>query len=327
MNELFAYLPIAPADVPVALAAVAAAFAVLGAWSSFTVRAERARARDLVARRRELRAGMIGQSRRTRARDDGAVDGLTVSIVKRLRLLQGQKTAEIRLKLAQAGLRTREALAGFLFAKLAGPPILGTIAVFLLYGLQISHLSPATRLLVCMGAVITGFLTPEIWLKNTSTKRRDILRKAMPDGLDLLVVCVEAGLSTDAALTRVARETERSAPELSDELRLTAIELGFLPDRRQALEGLARRVDLPAVRALVGALLQTEKYGTPLAQSLRVLSAEFRTERLLRAEEKAARLPATLTIPMVMFIMPSLFIVIIGPAILSIIDNLSKLKH
>src|SRR5690348_15025077 len=120
MNELLAYLPIAPADVPVALAAIAAAFAVLGAWSSFTVRAERARARDLVARRRELRASMIGQGRRTRAHSEHAVGGLTVSVVKRLRLLQGQKTAEIRLKLAQAGLRTREALAGFLFAKLAG---------------------------------------------------------------------------------------------------------------------------------------------------------------------------------------------------------------
>jgi tight adherence protein C len=171
-----------------------------------------------------------------------------------------------------------------------------------------------------------GFLAPEIWLRNQIGKRRNILRKAIPDGLDLLVVCVEAGLSTDAALTRVARETERSAAELSDELRLTAIELGFLPERRQALEGLAHRVDLPAVRALVAALMQTEKYGTPLAQSLRVLSAEFRTERLLRAEEKAARLPATLTVPMVMFILPCLFIVIIGPAIISVIDNFRKIK-
>jgi tight adherence protein C len=325
MNAVLSYLPIAPADVPAVLAAIAAGFAVLAAWSGLTVKAERARARDLVARRRELRAGMIGERRRARGGADG-IGGLAVSVVRRLRLLQGEKTAEIRLKLAQAGMRSREALAAFLFSKLAGPPILGVLAVILLYGFELYHLSPSTRLLVCVGAVMAGFVGPEVWLKNRITKRRDILRKAMPDGLDLLVVCVEAGLSTDAALTRVAGETERSAPELSDELKLTSIELGFLPERRQALEGLSRRVDLPAVRALVTALLQTEKYGTPLAQSLRVLSAEFRTERLLRAEEKAARLPAILTVPMVLFIMPSLFIVIIGPAIISLIDNFRKLK-
>jgi tight adherence protein C len=326
MNILLGYLPIAPADVPIVLAAIAAAFAVCSAWAGLTVRPERARAQDLIARRRELRAGLIGEKRRSPTKTK-AVGGLTVSVVQRLRLLQGQKTSEIRLKLAQAGLRSRDSLAAFLFSKLAGPPLLGAVAVVLFEFFEVYHLAPTGRLLACVGAVLAGFVGPEIWLKNRITKRREILRKALPDGLDLLVVCVEAGLSTDAALTRVARETERSAPELSDELKLTAIELGFLPERRQALEGLLQRVDLPAVRALGAALMQTEKYGTPLAQSLRVLSAEFRTERLLKAEEKAARLPATLTVPMVLFIMPSLFIVILGPAILSLIDNFHVLRH
>jgi tight adherence protein C len=249
-----------------------------------------------------------------------------MTIVRRLRLLQGQKTAEIRLKLSQAGIRNREALASYLFTKLAGPPILGGLALLLFEGFGLYQLSSTNSLVVCLVAVLLGFIAPEIWLRNRISKRREILRKSIPDGLDLLVVCVEAGLSTDAALTRVARESERSAPELSDEFGLTAIELGFLPDRRQALDGLARRVDLPAVRALVAALLQTEKYGTPLATSLRVLSTEFRTERLLRAEEKAARLPATLTVPMVLFILPCLFIVIIGPAIINVIDNFRKIK-
>lgn len=324
MNGLLAYLPIAPSAIPVALAALAAGFAVLSAWSGLTARNDRARARDLVLRRTQLRNEMIASDRRERGKS--GTKGLTMTVVQRLRLLQGQKTAEIRLKLAQAGIRSREALATYMFAKLAAPPVLGGIALFLLEVLHLYQLSPTNQMAAALVAVLIGFIGPEIWLKNAITKRRNILRKAIPDGLDLLVVCVEAGLSTDAALTRVARETERSAPELSDEFRLTTIELGFLPERRQALEALARRVDLPAVRALVAALLQTEKYGTPLATSLRVLSSEFRTERLMRAEEKAARLPATLTVPMVLFILPCLFIVIIGPAVISVIDNLRKVK-
>ncbi|MGE5536984.1 MAG: type II secretion system F family protein [Gemmatimonas sp.] len=325
MNAVLSYLPIAPADVPVALAALAAGFAALAAWSGLTVRGHRMRARDLVARRAELRSQLLGDNRRRRA-EAPAMSGLAMTVVRRLKLLQGQKTAEIRLKLAQAGIRSRDALATYLFFKLAAAPILGALALLLFKVFGLYHLSDSNQMFVSVGAVLAGFMGPEMWVKNRITKRLNVLRKAIPDGLDLLVVCVEAGLSTDAALTRVAKETERSAPELSDEFRLTAIELGFLPERRQALEGLARRVQLPAVRALVAALLQTEKYGTPLATSLRVLSAEFRTERLLRAEEKAARLPATLTVPMVLFILPCLFIVIIGPGIINVIDNFRMLK-
>ena len=324
MNALLSYLPIAPATIPAVLAALAAGFAVLSAWSGLTVRGQRARARDLILRRAQLRAEMIASDRRERFEPGN--DGLVMQVVRRLRLFQGKKTAEFRLKLAQAGLRSREALAAVLFAKLAGPPALGGIALLVFEVFGFYDLSPTHQFAACMVAVFAGFIGPDIWLRNKITKRRDVLRKSVPDGLDLLVVCVEAGLSCDAALTRVARETERSATELSDEFRLTAIELGFLPERRQALEGLAKRVDLPAMRALVAALLQTEKYGTPLATSLRVLSSEFRTERLLRAEEKAARLPATLTVPMVLFILPCLFIVIIGPAVINVIDNFRKIK-
>jgi tight adherence protein C len=289
-----------------------------------TSRGGKTRARDLILRRAQLRSEMIAND--TRRRTDRAADNLAMNVVRRLRLLQGQKTAEIRIKLSQAGIRTREALATFLFAKLAAPPALGVIALVLFEWFHFYQLSPTNQMAACLVAVLVGFIGPDVWLKNKISKRREILRKSIPDGLDLLVVCVEAGLSTDAALTRVARETERSAPELSEEFRLTSIELGFLPERRQALEGFARRVDLPAVRALVAALLQTEKYGTPLATSLRVLSGEFRTERLLRAEEKAARLPATLTVPMVLFILPCLFIVLIGPAAINVIDNFRKIK-
>jgi tight adherence protein C len=140
----------------------------------------------------------------------------------------------------------------------------------------------------------------------------------LPDALDLFVICTEAGLSLDAAVTRVGREIGGSCPELADELGLTAIELGFLPDRRDALLNLARRVAAPQVRGLVNTLVQTEKYGTPLAQSLRVLAAEFRDTRMMKAEEKAARLPAILTVPMIAFILPPLFVVLLGPAIVQV---------
>ena len=121
-------------------------------------------------------------------------------------------------------------------------------------------------------------------------------------------------------MTRVSRELGKSFPDIADEIGLTALELGLLPERRQALENLNRRTDLPGIRGVVNTLLQTEKYGTPLAQSLRVLSAEFRNERMMRAEEKAARLPATMTVPMIIFILPPLFVVLIGPAVVRVID-------
>ena len=152
------------------------------------------------------------------------------------------------------------------------------------------------------------------------SKRSSAIRKGLPDALDLLVICAEAGLTVDAAFQRVARELGRAYPELGDEFTLTAIELGFLSERRQAFENLAQRVKLDAVKGVVTTMVQTEKYGTPLASALRVLSGEFRNERMMRAEEKAARLPAIMTIPLILFILPTLFVVILGPAACSISD-------
>ena len=161
-----------------------------------------------------------------------------------------------------------------------------------------------------------------MWLKNKVQKRTSAIRKGLPDGLDLLVICAEAGLTVDAAFGRVAREVGKAHPELGDEFALTSIELGFLTDRRLAFENLAKRIDLDSIRGVVTTMIQTEKYGTPLASALRVLSAEFRNERMMRAEEKAARLPAIMTIPLILFILPVLFIVILGPASCSINDAL-----
>ncbi len=165
-----------------------------------------------------------------------------------------------------------------------------------------------------------GYKGPDIFLSNQIAKRTKAIRKGLPDALDLLVICAEAGLTVDAAFNRVAKELGRAYPELGDEFTLTAIELSFLTERRQAFENLAYRVNLDAVRGVVTTMIQTERYGTPLASALRVLSAEFRNERMMRAEEKAARLPAIMTIPLILFILPVLFIVILGPAACSISD-------
>jgi tight adherence protein C len=159
-------------------------------------------------------------------------------------------------------------------------------------------------------------------IKNAGDKRIKKLTMALPDALDLLVICAEAGLSLEAAVKRVGQEISSASADMSDEFLLTAIELNFLPDRTKALQNLVKRTDLPKLRALVNSLIQSERFGTPLANSLRVLSAEFRNERMMKAEEKAAKLPAIMTVPMIVFILPSLFIVIIGPVILHIIDTM-----
>jgi len=171
------------------------------------------------------------------------------------------------------------------------------------------------------GTIGLAYKAPDLWLGNKVKKRSHEIRKGLPDALDLLVICAEAGLTVDAAFARVAKELGRAYPELGDEFGLTSIELGFLAERRLAFENLAVRIDLEAIRGVVTTMIQTEKYGTPLASALRVLSAEFRNERMMRAEEKAARLPAIMTIPLIMFILPTLFVVILGPAACSISDN------
>jgi tight adherence protein C len=203
--------------------------------------------------------------------------------------------------------------------------VLGIGAVVLIYGVDFfPDWSWFKKYAFVAGTLVGSYKAPDLWLSNKVKKRSDAVRKGLPDALDLLVICAEAGLTVDAAFNRVAKELGKAYPELGDEFGLTAIELGFLSERRQAFENLATRVDLESIRGVVTTMIQTEKYGTPLASALRVLSAEFRNERMMRAEEKAARLPAIMTVPLILFILPTLFVVILGPAACSISDNLFK---
>ncbi|HBM91400.1 MAG TPA: pilus assembly protein TadC [Rhodospirillaceae bacterium] len=243
---------------------------------------------------------------------------LMKQVVEWFKLSQGKSLADLRLKLRRAGYQARDTMFVFLFAKLALTCGLGAFAAFMIFLVKAVQLPTGLGLLAVMGAAILGWLLPDIFVKNLSQKREEVLRKSIPDALDLMVICAEAGLGLDASFDRVAREMATSAPELAEELGLTSVELNFLPNRQQALRGFADRVPLPSVTALINTLIQTEKYGTPLAQALRVLSGEMREDRMMLAEEKAARLPAILTVPMIVFILPPLFVVLIGPAALKV---------
>jgi tight adherence protein C len=288
---------------------------------------------QFAARRARLKsaAGFERQNRLVQQlnRDQALTDRFRREVIRfmqtstgRMNLIRDKQATTVRQRLIRAGFRGRDAIHVYIFLKVAGPILVGGAVAFFIFVLR-----PLTYpMIVQMGMVVLGALAgsflPDILLKNFETRRKNAIRKGLPDALDLLVICAEAGLSLDAAMARVAEEMERGAPVLGDELKYTCIELRFIGERRKALENLTERVDLPAVRALASTFIQTEKYGTPLAQALRVLSAEQRKERMLRAEEKAARLPAIMTVPLIIFVLPALFVVLMGPAALTIMDQL-----
>lgn len=278
------------------------------------------RAQRLASRRDELKSDLLKNKNQTSRRTESL--SVMRQVVGTLKLMQNQQAVKFQDRLAQAGFRSRDAIVVFLFFKVVTPIGFGIAAFVAFYLFQIGGLAPMINMLVVGGASMLGLLAPDLYVSNTITKRQQQLARALPDALDLLVICAESGLSLDAALVRVAKEIGAASPELAEELELTSIELGFLPERRHALINLNRRTNLGAIRGVVNTLMQTEKYGTPLSQSLRVLANEFRDQRLLRAEEKAARLPATLTVPMIVFILPVLFIVLVGPAVISVMDNM-----
>jgi len=306
------------------LSAVATFAVLIAIYAATTVRDPMARrVKALNDRREQLKAGIVASTnkRKKLTNKNEAADRVR-SILSSFKMIQDDQLKQTQLKLMQAGIRAKDLAFFIIFARFVLPLILGAVALLLIYGLDyFPAWSGLRKYLTVAGILVGSYKAPDIWLKNKVTKRSHAVRKGLPDALDLLVICAEAGLTVDAAFGRVAKELGKAYPELGDEFGLTAIELGFLAERRQAFENLAARVDLDAIRGVVTTMIQTEKYGTPLASALRVLSAEFRNERMMRAEEKAARLPAIMTIPLILFILPTLFVVILGPAACSISDN------
>jgi tight adherence protein C len=313
------------ATIMVSIAVMAIMVAI---YAALTVRDPMAkRVKALNERREQLKAGIIASSSKRRAKltqKNETTDALR-SFLSSFKVLQEEQVKAVQIKLMQAGIRSKDLAVTVIFGRLVLPILFGGIAIVSIYVLDTwPDLSPFKRAAASCIALILGYKAPDLFLQNKVSKRSDAIRKGLPDALDLLVICAEAGLTVDAAFARVAKELGRAYPELGDEFQLTGIELSFLTERRQAFENLAMRVALDAVRGVVTTMIQTEKYGTPLASALRVLSAEFRNERMMRAEEKAARLPAIMTIPLILFILPVLFIVILGPAACSIKDALMK---
>jgi len=310
------------------LSVVASIAVMIALYSVVTVRDPMAkRVKALNERREQLKAGITATTSKKRAklvRKTETTDRMR-QLLSKLQVLQEDQVKDIQQRLAQAGIRRKELAVTVIFSRMVLPIICGGGVGLWIYALGgMPDWSAMKKFGAFAAATILSYKSADLYLTNLVTKRTDAIRKGLPDALDLLVICAEAGLTVDAAFNRVAKELGRGYPELGDEFALTAIELGFLTERRAAFENLAYRVNLDSIRGVVTTMIQTEKYGTPLASALRVLSAEFRNERMMRAEEKAARLPAIMTVPLILFILPTLFIVIIGPAACSIGDAFSK---
>jgi tight adherence protein C len=304
------------------LAATAVLVTFLAIWHTLQGRGSfDRRLQEITQRKEELRQSALSARRRQRT---ASSVGLMREAVTRLNLLRSRHAAEAQQLLARAGIRSQDAVVPFLFAQFTLPFLL---AMLMLADNQYFHLLPVPdelRFLPAMGGVVLGFYGPKLFLRNAADKRAKQILLALPDGLDLMVICAEAGLSLDATLVRVSRELGNTWPELAEEFGITAAELTFMPDRRTALENLNSRTNSEAIRGVVNTLTQTAKFGTPLARSLRVLAGEFRDQRMTKAEEKAARLPALLTVPMIVFVLPTLFIVLLGPAALGVVDTFAS---
>lgn len=322
MQAIEDILGISTVDLLSAAAGLVAVVTMFAVYSAALVKNPmKGRVKDLQDRREALKAGLVTTKKRSSpVKKIDSVSGLR-AIANKFKLLQNEQTKKVSAALMQAGYRSNDAVVIYQVARLTMPLLMGLIGVILFYGLGVAVSYEKMYPLFAIAMVFLGLKAPDIYIGNAKAKRTDLIRKGLPDALDLLVVCAEAGLTLDSALNRVAKELSRASPELADEFSLTAIELSFLPERRKALLNLSARVDLPALRGVVTTLVQSERYGTPLATSLRVLSAEFRNERMMVAEEKAAKLPALLTVPLILFILPTLFVVLLGPAACQVVDD------
>ena len=239
-------------------------------------------------------------------------------IVDRFNLTEWLGSAKAKSQMASAGLRGPQAETAFLFFRLVSPLTFAIACAFYMFVLQVVDWPITVRLGAVMAAAYLGIKAPEIYISNIIKKRQSSIGRAFPDGMDLLLICVESGMSIEAAFRKVASEIGIQSVPLAEELALTTAELSFLPERRTAYENLAKRVGIESVKQIVTVLIQAERYGTPLGHALRVLGQESRDRRLLAAEQKAAALPPKLTVPMIIFFLPVLFAVILTPAFIQI---------
>ena len=285
-----------------------------------------ARMKIMAVERDKLRTSRVAEfagGDRTRLRHSSK--GLMTQIVELLNLRQTFETDEVKDKLKMAGLRGQAPVVAFVFFRMATPIItlIATLCYLFLYN---DHgLAVIFRIGISLVGGYVGFYLPNVFIQNIISRRQTALQHAFPDALDLLLICVQSGMSTEAAFGKVAKELQNSSVELAEEMHLTTAELSYLSDRKLAFENLAKRTGVPTIKAVCMSLQQAERYGTPVSQALRVMAKENRELRMASAEKKAAALPPKLTVPMIVFNLPVLFAVIIGPAAIQYF-NLQKGK-
>jgi tight adherence protein C len=290
-----------------------------------------ARMKSVATRREELRRKSRAAIGSPGAPQTGSIrrsdTGMIKQIVERLELRRLLEDPTVVDKLAQAGFRGPKPVSTFYFFRLVMPFVLALLALIYFYGMNGLHLAPMIRLCAVVAPFVAGYYAPNVYVTNVATKRRDSIMSAFPDALDLLLICVEAGMSIEAAIQKVASEVGGASIELAEELSLLTAELSYLPERRMAYEGLAKRTNHPGVKAVTTAMIQAERYGTPLGSALRIMAKENRDMRLASAEKKAAQLPAKLTVPMILFFLPVLFVVILGPSVMRGMDTFQQKGH
>lgn len=308
------------------LAAISAAAVVFTFGSGFIVKSQmRDRIKRVALEREKMRAEEMARLRGGAVaiegrgiRRNGETKTYMKNVVERFDLKKAFQDDATVDKLAMAGFRGQGHLTTFLFTRFATP-----IVVFVLAAIYLAILAPGDRplylsLVYSIGAGLVGAYLPNVMLKNTATKRQASIKKAWPDCLDLMLLCVEAGMSMEHAFKRVAKEIGGQSVPLAEELTLTTAELSFLEDRGRAYENLGRRTGLDGVRSVMTALIQADRYGTSVGQALRVMAEEGRENRMMDAEKKAASLPPKLTVPLILFFLPVLFIVIMAPAMIKV---------
>ncbi|HUO23201.1 MAG TPA: type II secretion system F family protein [Caulobacteraceae bacterium] len=283
------------------------------------------RLKSVSNRREELRR----RSRQAMTKEGGGSlrqtdESMYKKVVERLQLSRLLEDPKVVDRLAEAGFRGPKPLSTFYFFRFVMPFVMAALVGFYIFFIKNFGLPTNTKLVVVFGGFMIGFYAPNLYISNLASKRRSSIVAVFPDALDLLLICVESGMSIEAAIQKVSQEVGSSSIELAEELSLLVAELSYLPERRQAYEGLARRVNYPGIKSVATAMIQAERYGTPLGSALRVMSKENRELRMSAAEKKAAALPAKLTVPMIVFFLPVLFVVILGPAIIRVTDTL---KH
>ncbi|MBN9554888.1 MAG: type II secretion system F family protein [Alphaproteobacteria bacterium] len=272
------------------------------------------RLKSVSRRREELRAKHHAALNAKRVNLRVAPSAMMKSTLDRFKLTNMLESEDTRDKLAQAGYRGQAPLIAFMFFRFVMPGIVFLVALFYLFVVTHFQYPVMVKISIAVASALFGYYLPDLFISNATARRRQSIMRAFPDALDLMLICVESGMSIESAFGRVSAEIGTQSVELAEELGLTTAELSYLPDRAQAFDNLARRCGHPGVKSVAIALNQAEKYGTPMGQALRITAQENREMRMQFAEQKAASLPAKLTVPMIIFFLPCLFVVILGPA-------------